>query len=129
MNDPKWLPLEFVLEIHSAQIAEHGGADGVRDHGLLESALARPVNAFNYGTEDICELAAMYGSGIIQNHPFVDGNKRTGLVILELFLEINGLRLVAADAETLATIMAVASGEWKDTELTAWLRQNVKPLS
>ena len=78
MPQPKWLPLNFILEIHSAQIAEHGGADGIRDEGLLESALSRPLNAFNYGVDDLCELAALYGCGIIQNHPFFqfdgDGN-------------------------------------------------------
>ena len=72
MTEPRWLPLNFILEIHSAQIAEHGGADGVRDAGLLESAMARPVNAYAYGIGDICELAALYCVGIIQNHPFVD---------------------------------------------------------
>lgn len=128
MIQPKWLPLSFILEIHSAQIAEHGGADGIRDEGLLESALSRPLNAFNYGADDICELAALYGCGIIQNHPFLDGNKRTGLVALELFLELNDLRLMAADEETLATILAVASGEWSVADLTEWLPNTVAPL-
>ena len=129
MTQPKWLPLNFILEIHSAQIAEHGGADGIRDEGLLESALSRPLNAFNYGVDDLCELAALYGCGIIQNHPFLDGNKRTGLVALELFLELNGLRLMASDEETLATILAVASGEWSAPELTTWLRAQVAPVA
>ncbi len=128
MTQPNWLPLNFILEIHSAQIAEHGGADGIRDEGLLESALSRPLNAFNYGVDDLCELAALYGCGIIQNHPFIDGNKRTGLVALELFLEINDLRLMAPDEDTLATILSVASGDWALPELTDWLRENVAPL-
>lgn len=128
MTQPNWLPLDFILEIHSAQIAEHGGADGIRDKGLLESALSRPLNAFNYGVKDLCDLASLYGCGIIQNHPFLDGNKRTGLVALELFLELNGLRLIASDEETLATILAVASGEWSESQLTPWLRENTAPL-
>lgn len=129
MTEPRWLPRTFILEIHSTQIAEHGGADGVRDAGLLESALARPVNAYGYGVEDICELAALYCAGIIQNHPFVDGNKRTGLVALELFLELNGFRLIASDEETLASILAVASGEWDESALAPWIRSSVSQLS
>lgn len=128
MTQPNWLPLNFILEIHSAQIAEHGGADGIRDEGLLESALSRPLNAFNYGVDDLCELAALYGCWIIQNHPFIDGNKRTGLVALELFLEINDLRLMASDEDTLATILSVAAGDWALPELIEWLRENVTPL-
>lgn len=128
MTEPLWIPLDFILEIHSEQISEHGGADGVRDLGLLESALARPKNAFGYGVQDVCDLAALYGVGIIQNHPFIDGNKRTGLVALELFLEINGFRLVASDEETLASILSVASGEWNDEVLSSWLKGSILRL-
>ncbi|MEO0606819.1 MAG: type II toxin-antitoxin system death-on-curing family toxin [Pseudomonadota bacterium] len=128
MTHPKWLPLSFILEIHAAQIAEHGGADGLRDEGLLESACSRPLNAFNYGTDDLCALAALYGCEMIQSHPFLDGNKRTGLVALELFLEWNDLRLIASDEETLATLLALASGEWSVADLTDWLRTSVAPL-
>lgn len=128
MTQPNWVPLEFVLEIHSAQILEHGGQDGIRDPGLLESALARPLNAFSYGQKDLCALSALYGAGIIKNHPFIDGNKRTGLVVLELFLELNSLRSVASDEDTLAAILSVASGEWDDVTLADWLRENVEPV-
>ena len=123
MTTPIWIPLEFVLEIHSKQILEHGGGDGVRDLALLESGLARPENAFAYGVGDLSSLAALYGTGIIQNHPFIDGNKRTGLVVLELFLELNGWRSSASDEETLAAILSVASGEWNDEALANWLRE------
>lgn len=128
MTQPNWIPLETVLEIHSAQILEHGGQDGIRDAGLLESALARPLNAFSYGEKKICDLAALYGAGIIKNHSFLDGNKRTGLVVLELFLELNGLRSEASDEETLAAILSVASGEWDNIALAEWLRQHVADL-
>lgn len=128
MTEPNWIPIDFLLEIHSDQIAEHGGADGVRDLRLLESATARTLNAYGHGATDLCVLAALYGVGIIQNHPFVDGNKRTGLIAIELFLEVNDLRLIATDEETLASILAVASGEWKEPELTEWLQANVVTL-
>lgn len=129
MTQPHWIPLDFVLQVHSAQILEHGGGDGIHDQGLLERAMARPLNAFSYGEKDLCKLAALYGAGIIQNHPFIDGNKRTGLVILELFLEANGLRSEASDEETLAAILSVASGEWDDEDLANWLRKHAAKLS
>ena len=125
-HDPVWLPKEVILRVHDRQIEIHGGLAGVRDEGLLESALARPLNAWSYGETDICFLAALYGKGIIGNHPFADGNKRSGLVAIELFLELNGYSLVADDDNVLATILSVAAGDMSEEELAAWLRENTE---
>jgi death-on-curing protein len=110
------LPSEFffldeavALAVHEAQLAEHGGAKGIRDEGLLNSALARPRNAAAYEEADAARLAALYALGIIRNHPFVDGNKRVGTVLLETFLDLNGYALEATDEDLLATILAVAA--------------------
>ena len=99
MTRPKWLPEWLVYEVHEDQIAEHGGAAGVRDAGLLESALARPLNAFAYGVEDIFDLAALYAAGVVKNHPFVDGNKRIAFAATFVFLRINNLRISATDED------------------------------
>ena len=119
-----WIREDTVLAIHEAQIAEHGGSLGVRDAGLLTSALARTLNAEAYAdpAPDIPALAALYAIGIIRNHPFVDGNKRVGFVLLELFLELNGFELRADDAECVTTIFALAAGELSDDDFTAWVR-------
>lgn len=122
--EPLWLPLNVILRVHERQIELHGGLSGVRDTGLLESAMARPLNAWSYGETDLCILASLYGKGIIGNHPFADGNKRTGLVAIELFLELNGLSLEADDDDILATILAVASGDMSETDLADWLREH-----
>lgn len=110
--------------VHQAQLAEHGGATGIRDLGLLESALARPRNAHAYTDADIPSLAALDALGIIRNHPFVDGNKPVGTVLMETFLELNGRRLRATDAELLTTILSVAAGEIADDTFTDWVREN-----
>jgi death-on-curing protein len=121
-----WLSEKIVLALHDEQLAEHGGAIGVRDAGLLESALARPVNHAAYGSPDTAELAAIYAIGIARNHPFVDGNKRTAFVALVLFLSLNGLQLVAPEVE--ATIMALrmAAGDADDAEYIAWVRDHAE---
>ena len=93
-----WLSLKIVLAIHDEQLAEHGGATGLRDAGLLESALARPLNHASYADPEVAELAALYALGIVRNHPFVDGNKRTGYVARETFLELNGALFPVSDA-------------------------------
>ena len=103
MTVPIWVDKDIVLAIHDEQIAEHGGAVGVRDIGLSESALQRPVHLFNYQSPDLIELAAAYGFGIARNQPFVDGNKRTSAVVTELFLHLNGFQLTASDAEFVTT--------------------------
>jgi death-on-curing protein len=123
-NDFVWLDDDVVRAIHEAQIAEHGGSLGVRDPGLLASALNRPRNAAAYGEPDVAELAALYALGVIKNHPFVDGNKRVGAVLLELFLDMNGYDLVANDEELLPTILNEAAGDANE-ELIDWIRENV----
>ena len=117
-----WLSRGLILAIHDVQLAEHGGPTGLIDPGLLDSALARPLNRAGYGQPDYAELAAVYALAIAQNHPFVDGNKRTAFVALELFLRLNGCRLVVRDAEAVVAMLAMAAGELPDNEFTAWVR-------
>ncbi len=122
-----WLRPDVVRAIHDAQLAEHGGGVGLRDLGLLESALARPRNLAAYGDPDAAALAACYAYGLASNHPFVDGNKRTAYVALELFLALNGHQLTADDADCVTTMLAVAAGEMGEAGLTAsiscWARR------
>lgn len=122
MPEPEWIGVETALAIHEEQIAEHGGGEGVRDRGLLESALARPRNAWGYGVTDICTLAAALGHGIARNHPFVDGNKRTAFVVVETFLILNGAELGASDAESVVAMLDLAAGEMTEDEFADWLR-------
>ncbi|MGH7153350.1 MAG: type II toxin-antitoxin system death-on-curing family toxin [Acetobacteraceae bacterium] len=120
-----WLSQELILAVHDEQLAEHGGATGVRDDGLLESALARPLNRASYGDPDIAELAAVYALGLIQNHPFVDGNKRTAYVALELFLRLNGIRFPVSDADAVIMTLRLAAGDIAEPEFIDWVRANV----
>ena len=119
-----WLSRELILAIHDEQLAEHGGAGGIRDDGLLESALARPLNRASYGEPDVAELAALYALAIARNHPFIDGNKRTAYVALETFLALNGLDFAVSDAEAVVHMLAMASGELTDDEFTLWVREH-----
>lgn len=125
MDEPLWITKRDALAIHEMQIAEHGGLAGIRDEGLLESALARPENLFAYGEPDLCDLAAAYAYGLAKNHPFADGNKRTSLGVCLSFLDLNGLDLPEDDAENIATWMALAAGTLGEAELAAWLRERV----
>ncbi|WP_270935098.1 type II toxin-antitoxin system death-on-curing family toxin [Falsiroseomonas oryzae] len=125
--EPEWIGPALALAIHEEQVAEHGGADGVRDVGLLESALARPRHAWSYGVEDRCALAAALGPGIARNHPFVDGDKRTAFVAVETFLILNGLDLRASDAESAVAMLDLAAGEMTEDEFAAWLRDHTAP--
>lgn len=129
MTEPHWIPPELVVRIRERQLEIYGGASGTRDIGLLESALNRSINAWNYGETDLCKLAALYGAGIINNYPFVDGNKRTGFVCVELFLELNGLRLMSPDDETLAAVLVLAGGDIDETHFADWLSENVEETS
>lgn len=122
MPEPEWVGVETALAIHEEQIAEHGGGEGVRDRGLLESAMARPRNAWGYGVTDLCALAAALGHGIARNHPFVDGNKRTAFVVVETFLILNGAELGASDAESVVAMLDLAAGEMTEDEFADWLR-------
>ena len=117
-----WIDDAVVTAIHEAQIAEHGGTLGVRDRGLLASALGRPQNAAAHSDADVPELAARYALGVIKNHPFLDGNKRVGAVLLELFLDLNGYELVVGDGEMLTVIVAVAAGRMTDEAFIDWTR-------
>lgn len=129
MKQPRWLPKDLILALHDRQLAEHGGASGVRDIGLLESALARPQNLFAYGEADASALAAGYAFGVARNHPFIDGNKRTAFVACELFLAANGYELASPDEECLAMMLSLAAGEIDEAEFAAWLRENVRALA
>lgn len=126
-TEPKWLGVEAVLVMHEEQLAEHGGAVGVRDLGLLDSALARPRNAWSYGESDLVALAALYAAGVMRNHPFVDGNKRTGFLAAYAFLYVNGLEIVADEAEVIVQCLSLAASEIGEAEFAAWLRENVQP--
>jgi death on curing protein len=124
MSEPHWLDAEAVVVLHDEQLVEHGGAAGVRDMGLLESALARPRNAWSYGEADLAALAALYAAGIMRNHPFVDGNKRAGFLAAYVFLHINGSELVADEGEVVVQCLALAASEIGEEEFAAWLRDN-----
>ena len=128
MSEPRWLAPVHVLAIHSDQIQAHGGAIGLRDRGLLESALERPRNRFRYEPgSDLSALAAAYGFGIARDHPFVDGNKRVAFQAMYLFLGLNGLRIDVAEEEVVATILALAGGDLDEASLAAWLRDHITP--
>ena len=127
MTRTVWLTLDVVLAIHEEQIAEHGGAEGVRDMALAESALARPMNLAIYGEPDLPALAAALGYGLARNHPFVDGNKRTAYVAIETFLDLNGLEVTASDADCVVTMLRLAAGDLPEEGLAAWLRDSTKP--
>lgn len=114
-----------MLAVHDRQLVEHGGPAGVRDAGALASALGRPINRWAYGTDDPSEMAAAYAFGIARNHPFVDGNKRTAWVAARLFLLLNGHELVFAEAEAIATMLALAEGELSEEELADWVRERL----
>jgi death on curing protein len=125
VTEPQWVPLAVVMAIHEAQLAEHGGGIGVREQGLLESALARPLQIYAYAEDpDLVTLAAAYAFGIAKNHAFVDGNKRTGWVVCAVFLELNGRRVTTTQADVVTTMLAVASGGVRENEFAAWLGQN-----
>ncbi len=122
-----WLDSKVLLAVHEEQLAEHGGAPGTRDLGLFESALARPRNLALYGQPDIADLAAAYGCCIARNHPFIDGNKRTAFVAVELFLLLNEQELVANDANCVLTMLAVAAGSLDEAAFATWLRAHSRP--
>lgn len=129
MKEPVWLLKCVVEAMHDAQLAEHGGAAGVRDAGLLDSALARPVNAYAYGEIDVCALAAAYAFGIVRNHPFGDGNKRTAFLAAYVFLALNGFELTADQIAATTTVLALASGKMDQEGFAVWLRANVARLT
>jgi death-on-curing protein len=121
----RWIDKRVLLLLHDESLAEHGGGRGIRDEGLLDSALARPLNLVAYGEPDVADLAACYAVGLAKNHPFVDGNKRAGFLALGLFLYLNGWRLQAPQAAATATMLAVAASEITEQELAAWIKTNM----
>jgi len=121
----RWLSLEEVLVIHERQLGRFGGAAGIRDQGMLESALSRPRNKWEYEHADIVELAAAYAFGIARNHPFVDGNKRVAFLAMAAFLRLNGVHFAPSQEAATAAILALAAGEIDETGLTRWLVDNI----
>lgn len=130
-KEPVWIERRVVLALHDEQIVEHGGGSGLRDEGLLESALARPVNQFTQASPkpDLAALASAYAFGITRNHPFADGNKRTAAVVMELFLLLNGMNMTANDAEVVVTFSALAAGELEETVPADWIRDNMTKVA
>ncbi len=123
----KWIDRQVLLLLHDESLSEHGGASGMRDEGLLDSALARPLNLALYEKPDIASLAASCGVGLAKNHPFIDGNKRAAFLAVGLFLALNGYRLHATQAEATLTVLAVAAGEIDEVEFARWIRSHIKP--
>ena len=121
----RWIDAAVLRAVHEEQLAEHGGATGTRDEGLFESALARPLHLAAYGEPDAAALAAAYGYGLARNHPFVDGNKRTAFVAVELFVDLNGYDLAATDADCVLTMLDVAAGTLGEEEIAAWIRTHL----
>ena len=122
-----WVHRRALELLHDESIAEHGGLPGLRDEGLLESALARPLNLAAYGEPDVAALAASYGVGLAKNHAFVDGNKRVAFLAVGLFLALNGQRLVATQAEATLAMLDVAAGTLNEAAFARWLRSHVQP--
>lgn len=125
MSGPVWVSLNLALDVHAEQLALFGGADGLRDLGLLESALARPLNKHAYGNDDMAELAAAYGFGLARNHAFIDGNKRTAFASIIVFLGLNGIHFDVPEEEATAIILGLAAGEISEDGLTRWIRDNL----
>jgi death on curing protein len=126
-KEPLWIETRDVVAIHDRQLALHGGATGIRDQGLLESALARPRQHYSYAdSPDVVEMAALYTAGIVRNHPFVDGNKRTGFVTGILFLELHGFNFKASEEDATQAVLGLAGGTLDERAYVAWLRENSK---
>ena len=123
----RWVDRRALLLLHADSLAEHGGAAGLRDEGLLDSALARPLNLAAYGEPDFAALAASYGVGLAKNHAVVDGNKRAAFLAVGLFLALNGQRLVAAQVEATATMLALAEGSLDEAGFADWIRRHTRP--
>jgi death on curing protein len=127
MNEPVWLDVEILIDLHAEQLALFGGPDGIRDQGMLESALGRPINKFTYGENDLAALAAAYAFGIARNHPFVDGNKRAAFGALIVFLGLNDVDFLVPPESATAMILSLAAGEVSEEGLTRWIRDNWPP--
>lgn len=128
MKKSVWLDRADCLAIHEMVLAQHGGLAGVRDEGLLESALGKPQNLFAYGKPTLPQMAASYAAGIILNHPFLDGNKRTGFLLAATFLELNGRGFIATEEAVVEKTVALAAGKLKEADYAAWLEMNTHTL-
>ncbi len=124
MNEPIWLDVEILIDLHAEQLALFGGPDGIRDLRMLESALGRPINKFSYGEIDLAALAAAYAFGIARNHPFVDGNKRAAFGAMIVFLGLNDIDFLVPPGSATAMILSLAAGEVDEEGLTRWIRDN-----
>ncbi len=127
MSAWRWVDRRVLLLLHDEGLVEHGGAPGLRDEGLLDSALARPLNLTAYGNPDLADLAAAYGVGLAKNHAFVDGNKRVAFLAVGLFLALNGYRLRVTQADATLTVLDVASGDMDETAFSQWIRAHTEP--
>lgn len=124
MSEPRWVTLDQAIRIHAEQLVRFGGPAGIRDKGMLESAIARPQNKFSYGEKDIAALAAAYAFGIARNHPFVDGNKRAAFMVMMVFLRKNAIAFAPEEAMAAAAILGLAAGDIEEEGLTRWIRDN-----
>ena len=129
MKEPEWVLREVVLMLHEQSLAQFGGSPGIRDEGLLDSALGRPQHLFDYGKPTLFDLAARYAFGLVKNHPFIDGNKRTGFIAAVAFLELNGMRFGANEVDAALRTLALAAGEMTEAAYAAWLESNSKRKS
>jgi death on curing protein len=127
MSAWRWVDRKALLLLHDESLAEHGGASGIRDEGLLDSALARPLNLALYESPDVAALAASYASGLARNHPFLDGNKRAAFLAVGLFLARNGFRLQATQADATLTMLGLAAGDMSEAAYAEWLRSHIAP--
>jgi death-on-curing protein len=126
VKEPRWIEREVCLALHDMLLSQYGGCAGLRESGLLDSALARPLQLQAYGSPSLTELAASYAAGIIKNHPFLDGNKRTGFMLGAGFLELNGLEFVASEADAVIKTLALAAGEMTEGAYAVWMEQNCR---
>jgi len=129
VKKPLWIDREDTLAIHDMMLAQHGGLAGVRDFGLLESSLVRPRQLFAHGKPTLHDLATAYAHGIVQNHPFLDGNKRTGFLVAATFLEVNGIEFTALEADVVVATLALADKKMSEGEYSSWLRANSRKTS
>ena len=127
MKEPEWVLREVVFAAHEQSLARFGGSAGVRDEGLLDSALGKPLNLFVYGRPSLFDLAASYGYGIVKNHPFIDGNKRTGFLVAVVFLELNGYKFQASEVDATLQPLALAAGDVSERAFARWSKTNSKP--
>ncbi|MDH6166531.1 death-on-curing protein [Variovorax boronicumulans] len=129
MSTWRWIDRRTLILLHDESLAEHGGASGLRDETMLQSALARPLNLVSYGSPDVADLAAAYGLGLAKNHPFIDGNKRAAFLSVGLFLALNGQRLVATQAEATLVMLDVAASAMDESSFASWIRGHMAPRS